>query len=54
MNFAKGYVSTQRTARCRTTYGDVKEEVTYCGHTYYKMYSYGSGSGASSVGTTPK
>lgn len=54
MNFDNGYVSTQRKARCRTNYGDINEEITYRGHTYYKMYSYGSGTGASSVGTTPK
>jgi hypothetical protein len=54
MNVDNGYVSTQRKARCRTNYGDINEEITYRGHTYYKMYSYGSGTGASSVGTTPK
>lgn len=54
MNFDKGYVSTQRRARCRTNYGNINERFIHRGQTFYKMYSYGSGTGASSVGTTPK
>lgn len=50
----KGIVSTVRDARCRLNFGDKVGEKTLDGKVYHIISSYGSGSGATSVGTTTK
>ena len=53
MNF-KGIISSTRPRRVRNNYGLVKKEFKSGGHLYQEIVSYGSGCGATSVGTTYK
>lgn len=48
------FISTMRDARCRMNFGDKVCEKMVNGKVYHVLSSYGSGSGATSVGTTVK